>query len=175
MKMEKDDEGITYNIVFKTFRRHPTDSLARVLESFDFGFLGMGWDLSGDTPQYRDLRSFLFPGMDVEGPLPLIPARRDDWANGFISQYQGTRMLGRYMKYVDYGFDLSLITPDVIAGYRIAGEYMMDRIEEDRQVTGQIFTRAADAIENERYDEIREAVSLLPTLTDFQQMLDALE
>ena len=103
------------NLVYKTVGRVPMNSLASVLESFDFGLLGRGYDLY--TQEWRDMRTFLFPDYDIEGPLPLMPSKRDGWRSGFISQYNGLREAGRYAKYHSRGFDLTLVKDDLVTGY----------------------------------------------------------
>ena len=72
-----------------------------MLESFDFGLLAVGYDLEDNS--LRDMRDYLFPGLDPNGPLPMMPNKRSNWRNGFISQYNGLRECGRYAKYHGYG------------------------------------------------------------------------
>jgi hypothetical protein len=74
------------NVVFKMVDGHPTTSLAQVLESFDFGLLGVGYDM--ESGQFRDMRPFLFPDHDVDGPLPLMPGKREMWAKAAKQKVQ---------------------------------------------------------------------------------------
>ena len=53
------------NLVYKLVNGVPANSLAGVLESFDFGLLAQGYDLSTGT--FRDMRGYLFPGLDLDG------------------------------------------------------------------------------------------------------------
>src|SRR5690606_25778178 len=101
IKLIEPGTDLEVNLIYKSVNRNPLTSLSQVLESFDVGLLGSGYDLELGLKQ--DLRSFLFPGYDIDGPLPLMPQRRDSWRGGFISQYQGLRELGRYAKYCRYG------------------------------------------------------------------------
>jgi hypothetical protein len=128
----------------------------------------MGYDIESGT--YKDMRPFLFPGMDVEGPLPLMPGKRDNWLNGYLSQYNGLREAGRYAKYHDYGYDLSLVAADLVQGYRMAALYHLDQFDEDKQLLGQIYTVIADKIEDGAIDELSESYKSL----DFKDSLDAI-
>src|SRR5690606_25247991 len=129
---------------------HATTSLAQVIECFDFGLLAIGgWDLRRNT--YHDMRSYLFPGITFSDhanatPLPLLPARRADWAAGFISQYQGLREASRYAKYAQYGYDLSAIQPDLVSGYRAAADYLSNRDKPEKQMLGRIYESLATAL-----------------------------
>ena len=77
------------NCIFKLVDGHPTTSAAQVIESFDFGLLSHAFDL--ELMIWRDMRSYLFPAHQPDGPLPLLPLRKETWENGFISQYQRLR------------------------------------------------------------------------------------
>jgi hypothetical protein len=118
---------VKVNLVYKMVDGHPTTSLGQVLESFDFGLLAVGFDCEQDT--WRDMRDYFFPGVPPTGPLPLLPNRRDSWRNGFVSQYQGLREVGRFVKYRDYGYDMSLVQDDLHTGYWKAAEYLVDRTD----------------------------------------------
>lgn len=139
--------GIEYNLVYKTQGRHPVSTLAAVLESFDFGLLGMGYDLKTNT--YRDMRDFLFPGHVHGAPLPMMPSKRENWRAGFISQYNGIREVGRYVKYFGYGYDLSLVKDDLAEGYKQASLYFSTQYEAEKQQLGQIYENIAFKIEDD--------------------------
>lgn len=139
--------GIEYNLVYKTQGRHPVSTLAMVLESFDFGLLGMGYDLKTNT--YRDMRDFLFPGHKHGDPLPMMPSKRENWRNGFISQYNGIREVGRYCKYHQYGYDLSLVKDDLATGYKQASLYYLAQFEQDKKDLGEIYEAIAFKIEDD--------------------------
>lgn len=160
--------GVETNLVYKLTDGHPTTSLAQVLESFDFGLLGVGYDLELD--EYRDLRPYLFPGMDVAGPLPMMPNKRSNWRNGFISQYNGLREAGRYAKYHAYGYDMSLVQDDLVTGYWSAAAYMSTTFDADKQQLGKIYEAIAQHIELNNITELTAAYKTL----DFKDSLDAI-
>lgn len=160
--------GVETNLVYKLTEGHPATSLAQVIESFDFGLLACGWDLEQDT--YRDMRGYLFPGIDPNGPLPLMPNKRMNWRNGFISQYNGLREAGRYAKYHDYGYDMSLVKDDLVTGYWSAASYMATTFDEDKQQLGKIYEAIALKIEDDAIKELSEAYATL----DFKDSLDAI-
>ncbi len=147
--------GIETNLVFKIVDGHPTTSLSQVLESFDFGLLGAGYEL--DTGTFRDHRPYLFPGMDINGPLPMMPNKRDNWRNGFISQYNGLREAGRYAKYHSYGYDMSLVKDDLATGYFEAALYLTNHFDKDKQLLGQIFQAIGDHIDLDNLVELERA------------------
>lgn len=147
--------GIETNLVYKIQDGHPTTSLSQVLESFDFGLLGVGYEL--DTGTFRDHRPYLFPGRDLAGPLPMMPNKRDNWRNGFISRYNGLREAGRYAKYHSYGYDMSLVKDDLATGYFEAALYLTNHFDKDKQLLGQIFQAIGDHIELDNLPELGRA------------------
>ena len=166
--------GFQVNLVYKLTGGHPNNSLSSVIESFDFGLLGAGFDLSLDT-KLRDLRPFLFPGANLNGPLPLMPNKQEAWRNGFISQYNGLREAGRYAKYYLYGYDLSLIKPVLIEGYELAVRYLRDRGDDDKSKLADIYEAIANKIHLDEAEELAEANALILTLDSLDMILDALE
>lgn len=164
--------GNEWNLVYKMTDGHPTTSLSQVLESFDFGLLGTGWDLERDS--YHDLRSYLFPGLFDPAthtePLPMMPAKRANWRNGFISQYNGLREAGRYAKYAGYGYDLSLVKDDLVTGYRQAWLYYSNCFEAEKQQLGQIYMAIADHMDADNIDELAKATKLI----DYNDSLDVI-
>jgi len=179
-------QGVETNLVYKLTDGHPTTSLAQVLESFDFGLLGTGYDV--ETGQYRDLRPYLFPdemsqlyvGTSQPVPadeiaLPLMPNKRMNWRNGFISQYNGLRECGRYAKYHTYGYDMSLVKDDLITGYRSAAAYFSGTFDADKQQLGQIYEAIADKIEFDAIDELTKASSLIDYKDSLDVIMEALE
>ena len=166
--------GVQVTRVYKLTGGHPNNSLSGVIESFDFGLLGAGFDLSLDT-QLRDLRPFLFPGYDLNGPLPLMPNKQEAWKNGFISQYNGLREAGRYAKYYLYGYDMSLIQPVLVDGYELAVRYLRDRGDEDKSKLADIYEAIASKILLNEAEELVEANALILTLDSLDMILDALE
>lgn len=172
MKLHSPD-GLETNLVYKLMGGNPMNSLASVLESFDFGLLGVGYDIPTGT--WRDMRSYLFPTYDLDGPLPLMPSKRDAWRNGFISRYNGLREPGRYAKYVQYGHDLSLVKDDLVMGYWEIARIYRDRGDVDKTKLAQIYETLARKIETDQIDEILQAGNMLPYLDQLDQILEALE
>lgn len=166
-------DGVEVNVIHKLIQKNPTTSLSQVLESFDFGLLGVGYDLEDNTR--RDLRPYLFPGMDLTGPLPLLPNKRTAWRAGFISQYNGLRQAGRYAKYHGYGYDMSLVKDDLIVGYRNAGAYLTARDKEEKKQLGMIYWSIADYIDEDRISELAEASKEILYLDSLDQIMDSLE
>lgn len=165
---------IETNVVFKVADGHPTTTLAQVLESFDFGLLATGYDLESSDP-YRDMRSFLFPGRDPNGPLPLMPSKRDTWRNGYISQYNGLREAARYAKYHQYGYDMSLVKDDLVQGYRMVASYHLGQADDDKQLLGQIYTTLGDKIEDGAIDELIQSYKTLDFKDSLDLIMEALE
>ena len=164
---------VEVNLVYKLVGGNPLNSLSSVLESFDFGLLATGYELSDG--KYRDMRSYLFPGMDINGPLPLMPNKEDAWKNGFISRYNGLRESGRYAKYFSYGHDLSLVKPVLVNGYFAAALYLENRGDDDKVMLANIYKSIAMHIENEDIDELLEANKTILTLDSLDQIMEALE
>lgn len=164
---------VPINVVFKLVDGHPTTSLSQVLESFDFGLLGTGYDL--ETTTYRDLRPYLFPGSDPDGPLPLMPNKRDNWRLGFISQYNGLREAARYAKYHEYGYDMSAVKDDLIIGYEQAASYFLGKFDEDKQLLGEIYAKLADRITNDEIVELAQSYKTLDFNDSLDEILESLE
>lgn len=160
--------GTETNLVYKLADGHPTTSLAQVLESFDFGLLGTGYDMERQLK--LDLRPYLFPGYDLDGPLPLMPNKRENWRSGFISQYNGIREAARYVKYHEYGYDMSLVKDDLATGYNAAALYLRDSFDPEKQTLGQIYEAIALKIEDDEIDELKKACALI----DYKDALDAI-
>ena len=165
--------GLETNLVYKLVGKHPLTSLSQVLESFDFGLLAVGYDLLTDSK--HDMREYLFPGMNVDGPLPMMPNKRDAWINGFISRYNGLRESGRYAKYVSYGHDLSLVKDDMVTGYWAAAAYLRDRGDAERIQLAEIYETIALKMESDEIDELLAAGKQLPYLDSLDQIMEALE
>jgi hypothetical protein len=163
------------NVVFKIVDGHATTTLAQVLESFDFGLLAVGYDLEQDT--FRDLRPYLFPGVDIMGPLPMMPGRRDAWRNGYISQYNGLREAARYAKYYNYGYDMSAVKDDLINGYQMVASYHLSKSSDDHdaQLLGQIYTTLGERIEDDEIDELLTSYKTLDFKDSLDEIMEALE
>lgn len=168
-------DNVETNVVYKLIDGHPTTSLAQVLESFDFGLLGVGYDI--EEGQYRDMRPYLFPGYDpqVGGPLPLMPNKRGNWRNGFISRYNGLRQAARLAKYYSYGYDMSAVMDDLVTGYRMAALYHTSQFDEDKKLLGEIYTVLADRIEAGELEELEQAYATLDFNDELDTIMDKLE
>lgn len=166
--------GVETNIVFKKADGHPTTSLAQVLESFDFGLLAMGYDLRLDVG-LQDMRGYLFPGMDPNGPLPMLPVKQAKWVRGLISQYNGLRECGRYAKYHRYGYDLSLVKPDLVKGYYELASYHAGHPDFQKQKFAAIYENIAIKIEDDAIDELLLANKKLLSTDSFDAIMEALE
>lgn len=145
--------GVETNLVYKLTDGHPTTSLAQVIESFDFGLLATGYDL--ETGLFRDMRDYLFPGVDKSGPFPLMPNKRESWRSGFISQYNGIREVQRLLKYGDYGYDMSLVIDDLVTGYEQAALYFDGHFDPEKATLGKIYWTIAAKITAGDWDDLR--------------------
>jgi hypothetical protein len=167
--------GTETNLVYKLTEGHATTSLAQVLESFDFGLLGVGYDVESGVR--RDLRPYLFPSVldPVVDPLPMMPNKRENWRNGFISHYNGLREFGRYAKYHDYGYDMSLVKDDLATGYREASLYLLDHFDADKQMQGKIYETIAIKIERDEINELHLAAKKIDFKDSLDSIMEALE
>ena len=172
--MLRNEDKLEVNIIYKLQGGHPLNRLSAVLESFDFGLLGVGYDLEHGLLR-RDMRSYLFPTYTPDGALPLMPMKRHDWIQGFLSQYNGTREAGRYAKYAKYGYDLHLVRDDLIAGYEAAADYLGDRDQEDKKLLAKIYMRIAELIDTNAIDELYEAGQEILFLDALDEIYEALE
>lgn len=171
-------QGVEVNLVYKMHEGHATTSLSQVLESFDFGLLGMGYE--AEDGAFRDLRSYLFPGIGEARiragcALPMMPNKSDNWTRGFISRYNGLRESGRYAKYFLRGYDMSLVRDQLVTGYREAALYLTQSFEEDQQKLGQIYYAIGDLIENDRALELQEAANKIDYNDELDEIMKALE
>lgn len=177
-KLNDPATGVEWNLVYKLTDGHPTTSLAQVLESFDFGLLGVGYDVEHGAR--RDMRPYLFPDIHANGyvhtgPLPMMPTKRDNWRNGFISQYNGLRECGRYAKYSTYGYDLSLVKDDLSTGYWSAAAYMSTTFDPEKQQLGKIYEAIAQHIDLDNIAELDEASKKIDYQDSLDTIMEALE
>ena len=184
IKLEHPKTGIDVNVIYKMVDGHATTSLSQVIESFDFGLLAVGgWDMERGT--YHDMRSYLFPDVDellhdgtgnpLAQELPMLPNRRNDWRNGFISQYQGLREIGRYVKYVDYGYDMSLIKDDLLTGYWAVADYLSDRDKPEKIQLGKIYEAIAIHLSADNLDQLREVGKEVLFMDSLDAIMESLE
>lgn len=166
-------EGIEVNVIYKTQGRHPTSSLSQVIETFDFGLLSLGWET--ETGTFRDARSYQFPGLDIDGPLPLLPWRREQIQQGHFREHQGMRMFGRVQRYFgEYGYDGAAVLPDIVEGYFNASKYYLNRTKPEHIKTGAIYQHVAFLIEDRNWTELKEAADLLPKMDIIDELYDLL-
>ena len=186
IKLEHPKTGIDVNVIYKMVDGHATTSLSQVIESFDFGLLAVGgWDMERGT--YHDMRSYLFPPEEVDEfltdgqgnplaqELPMLPNRRNDWRNGVISQYQGLREIGRYVKYVDYGYDMSLIKDDLLTGYWAVADYLSDRDKPEKIQLGKIYEAIALHLSADNLDQLREVGKEVLFMDSLDAIMESLE
>ena len=165
--------NVEANVIFKKEHNHPLRSLSQVVESFDFGLLALGYDLR-DPYTLRDYRSTMFPHLDPDGPLPLLPIRRRDWRCGFFSQYQGVRQASRYAKYVQYGYDMSEVAKDLVVGYHAGADYQFSLDTDDSRQLGSIYELLAQYITDDRIVELRELEATVRYSDALDQIMEAL-
>lgn len=150
-------KGVETNLVYKVIGKAPLTHVSDVVNSFDFGLLALGYDLRDGA--FEDHRAALFAGRgyDPAGPLPMMPRRRDSWVRGYFSKYQGLREAGRYAKYHNYGYDMSLVKPDLVTGYYEASVHWSNQFDAEDQMLGKIYGHIALRLDNDAIDEILEA------------------
>lgn len=169
--------GVEVNLVYKLTDGHPTTSLAQVIESFDFGLLATGYDLEWDT--YRDMRAYLFPSSsqaDIDsGKLPMMPAKRQNWRRGLISQYNGLREVARYVKYHGYGYDLSLVKDDLVTGYFAAAAYFLGQFDKDKQMLGKIYETIAIKMDADDLADLAAMSAQIDYKDSLDRIMEALE
>lgn len=181
MKLLDDLTGTEVNIIYKLVDGHETTTLAQVIESFDFGLLGMGYNLKSGN--YHDMRSYLFPGFAKLGqdtgwgiPLPLLEYRQGQLSKGLMSQHIMLRTPGRYTRYADeYGYDLSLVKPVLVDGYLKYHEYKSNRSKPEDQALGQIALALSQHMEFDEFNELRKFEADLPKADGLDQVLASLE
>lgn len=164
--------GLEVNLVYKKVNDNALTSASSVIESFDFGLLASALDLRTDT--LYDFRSVLFPGLDPDGALPLMPNKRDDWRNGFVSQYNGLRQMMRYVKYLDYGYSMDEVRDDLVTGYRKAALYFGGHYDDDKQQLGLIYETIAIHIEDDDIDQMKKASKQIDYDDDLDVIMSAL-
>lgn len=159
--------GVELNIIFKRERGNAVRTLHEVLGGFDFGHLAMGYDMRTDT--FRNMQSYFYgEGVDPHAPLEMMPDRRDDWVEGFMSDWSGPRQGYRYGKHVQYTYDLSAVKPDMIRGYVAAAEYHGGKDTHRNQLLAEIYEAQAEKVRDDRIDELVDAYQEI----EFEDSLD---
>lgn len=119
------------NVVHKKLGRQPLRALEEVIASFDFGLLAVGYDL--ELGSFHDFRSAFFPGLDPDGPLPLMPSRQKLISRGQMSRHTALRQGARVAKYAERGYDMSLVVPVLIDGYEKLAVYLSTSFKEENR------------------------------------------
>ena len=166
--------GTEVNVIYKRVDGHETTRLSQVLESFDFGLLGVGYET--ETGRFKDMRSYLFPGRPVDGPLPMMDYRADTVGKGYMSQHIMMRTPGRYARYAHtYGYDLRLVQPTLVAGYQCFADYKLARSKPEDIALGQIADTLGQHIEHNMFAELLEFEKKLVTADGLDDIMEALE
>jgi hypothetical protein len=176
MKLIDSTFGTEVNVIYKRVERHETTQLSQVIESFDFGLLGVGYETA--TKTYRDMRSYLFPhikGADSGAPLPMMGYRGDTVGKGFMSSHIMMRTPGRYARYVGYGYDLSLVKPILVDGYNSYADYKDNRTKDEDRALATISRTLAGHIEYDMLEEILTWEKSIPMADGLDDILEALE
>lgn len=172
MKLE-NPQGLEINLIYKTISRHPTASLSQVLETFDFGLLSLGWETEAGT--FRDARSYQFPDLDPNGPLPLLPWRGESTRQGHFREHQGLRTFGRAQRYFnEYGYDGSAVIPDLVTGYQNAADYYTNRMEPEKIQLGEMYRQIGFLLEDRDWTKLKEAADLLPRMNTLDEVYELL-
>ena len=85
------------------------------------------------------------------------------------------RELGRYAKYIRYGYDMSLVQDDLVTGYMNAAAYMSNRTEPEKQLLSQIYYSAAEKVEANDLKDIEEFADLIVSTDQLDAIMDELE
>lgn len=173
MKLLDEVTGTEVNVIYKRVDGHETTQLSQVLESFDFGILGVGYET--DTGVFRDLRQYLFPDATDLNVLPMMGYRADNVGQGLMSQHTMLRMPGRYARYSRYGYDLSLVQPTLVRGYLNYAAYKEDRTKPEDQTLAQIAKALAFNIESNMLDELLSFEKQLPMQDGLDDILASIE
>lgn len=175
MKLVHSLNGLEVNVIYKRVDGHETTRLSQVLESFDFGLLGVGFETQ--TRRFHDMRTYFFgPGADDGRPLPMLPYRQDTVGQGFMSQHIMLRTPGRYARYAHtYGYDLSLVKPTLVDGYLSYARYKSDRSKPEDKILGDIASALARHIEDDEFAEMIQFEKTLPTADGLDDIMASLE
>jgi len=176
MKLIDSTFGTEVNVIYKRVERHETTQLSQVIESFDFGLLGVGYETA--TKTLRDMRGYLFPsikGATSGAPLPMIDYRRSNIEQGFMSSHIMMRTPGRYARYEGYGYDMSRVKPTMVDGYHAYADYKEQRTKVEDVTLGKIARLLAQHLEYDNFEEIRKYEKTIPMSDGLDDILEALE
>ncbi len=178
MKLLDKTTGTEVNVIYKRVDGHETTRLSQVIESFDFGLLGVGIELQSGVS--KDMRPYLFPHIadasDINTALPMMDYRATTVGKGYMSQHIMMRTPGRYARYAHtYGYDLSLVKPTLIAGYEGFAEYKLNRTKPEDLALGQIAQTLGQHIEHDMFAELLEFEKKLVIADGLDEIMEALE
>lgn len=173
MRLLDDATGTEVNVIYKRVDGHETTRLSQVIESFDFGLLGVGYETA--TGRFRDMRGYLFPDHNPDGPLPMMEYRVGTVGLGLMSQHIMLRTAGRYVRYHGYGYDMSEVKPTLVQGYANYALYKANRTKEEDLALGEIAQRIGVSIDNDDFDQLIEMEQLIPRADGLDEILAALE
>lgn len=174
MKLLDDSTGTEVNVIYKRVDGHETTRLSQVIESFDFGLLGVGYET--ETGKYRDMRGYLFPDATDLAVLPMMEYRSDTVGKGYMSQHIMLRTPGRYARYASsYGYDLSLVKPTLVSGYLGFADYKLNRTKPEDQTLGKIASAIAFHLDNDNMSELIQFEADLPKADGLDDIMESLE
>lgn len=154
-----DSNGVELNLTHKLLGGNSVRGTASTLLSFDFGLLLVGYDCLADSIEDArlDLRGGFFPEQHaVGGPYPMVPDKARAWVRGEFGQNSAIRQAERTAKYAMRGYDLSLVVPDLVLGYRKAALDQENRGTPNGSALSGIYLKLADLLEDEEWQEIRD-------------------
>ena len=166
-------QGVEYNVIYKTIGGHPLRSLSQVLEGFDFGLLGLGYDV--ETGLRRDFRDALFPNHQPGQPYGLMPDKWAGWEHGFFGSYNGLREPQRYAKFVHRGHDMSVVQGQLVTGYRASVLYHANHDDDEKKLRALVYAKIADLIEDNDVDQILAASKVIDFHDPLDVIMEALE
>ena len=138
--------GIEVNLVYKVVGKKPLTSLMQVLESFDFGYVAMGYDLERGT--FHDGREFWFGKGYNPRRMGFLPHREWQWLNATIGRFTGTRQPQRWAKFADRGHDMHP-SQDVLArGLRITAAHYQGKDDPEYRTYAPLYVAIADMVED---------------------------
>ena len=113
--------------------------------------------------------------MDPDGPLPLLPWRRESLRQGHFREHQGLRTFGRAARYFStYSYDGTLVIPDLILGYHNAADYYTNRTDPEKVTLGNVYRQAAILLDGQEWDKLIEAANVLPRMDALDEIYELL-
>lgn len=151
--------GLEVNLIYKTIGNHPLDTIEKVLGSFDFGYVAAGYDLELRT--FHDGREFWFgKGVDLNR-LGMLPQRRKMWLKAKVGRYTGVRQAQRFAKFGLRGYDMSLVAPVLVQGYRTTAAHYLTKDDPEYAQYAPLYLAFAQLIELEDLQGIEDAFKVM--------------